>query len=164
MRKISPLARRALGLAPSVHHLSSRVTKGKQMFVELGDARSAWARRWNDLVLMHANDLGGYEMLSEAQLSICRRASAMECELEAMEGRMSAGQSIDIGQYARLTGCLCRMLDLIGVKRLAKPLDPTSELAKALEAYPAKPIDDDEPNDDEPLPIEEGFDREPGEA
>ena len=37
-------------------------------------------------------------------------------------------------------------------------------LAKAFEDY-ARAIDDDEPNDDEPLPIEEGLDRtEPGEA
>jgi hypothetical protein len=92
MRKISPLAKRALGLAPSLHHLSSRVTKGKQMFVSLGDARSAWARRWADLISRHAADLGAPETLSEAQLSLCRRASAMECELESMEARMSAGQ------------------------------------------------------------------------
>jgi hypothetical protein len=48
------------------------------------------------------------------------------------------------------------------------PLDqaarPTSELAKALEGYAGMPVDDDEPNDDEPLPIELGMDREPGEA
>jgi hypothetical protein len=80
-----------------------------------------------------------------------------------MEGRMSAGQPIDIGQYARLTGCLCRLLELVGIRRLAKPIDPLSDLAKALEAYPAKPIVDAEPSEDEPLPIEEGFDRsEPG--
>jgi hypothetical protein len=79
-----------------------------------------------------------------------------------MEGRMSAGQAIDIGQYARLTGVLCRLLELVGVKRLTKPLDPTSELAKAMEKYAGQAIDDD---DDEPLPIEEGFDKsEPGEA
>jgi len=77
VRKIWPLAQRALCLRP-VGHTSSRVTKGKQLFVELGDARSAWARRWNDLVLTHASDLGGYETLSEAQLSICRRVSALE--------------------------------------------------------------------------------------
>jgi hypothetical protein len=112
----------------------------------------------------HVADLGGPELLSEAQISICRRASAMECELEAMEARMSEGQPIDIDQYGRLTGRLCRMLELVGIRRLTKPLDPLSDLAKALEAYPAKAIDDDEPNDDEPLPIEEGFDREPGEA
>jgi len=43
-------------------------------------------------------------------------------------------------------------------KRLTKPIDPMSDLAKALEGA-AKSIDD-EPNDDEPLLIEEGLDRE----
>jgi hypothetical protein len=84
----------------------SQVTTGKRCFVDIGDGRSAWAKRWGDLILAHANDLGGLEMLSEAQLSICRRASAIECELEAMEGRMSASQVIDIAVYARLTGVL----------------------------------------------------------
>jgi hypothetical protein len=140
---------------------SSKVTTGHRMFAEGGDGRSVWGRRWRDLILAHANDLGGMELLSEAQISICRRAAAIECELEAMEARMSEGQPIDIGQYARLTGCLCRLLELI----VAKPLDPMSELAKALEGYAGTPVDDDEPNDEnEPLPIEEGFDREPGEA
>jgi hypothetical protein len=88
-----------------VGHNSSQVTKGRRMFVDpLADGRSVWARRWNDLVVTHANDLGGFDMLSEAQLSICRRASAIECELESMEGRMSASQPIDIAIYARLTG------------------------------------------------------------
>ena len=129
-----------------IGHNSSRVTKGKQMFVELGDARSAWARRWNDLVITHANDLGGLDMLSEAQISIIRRASAMECELEQMEARMSTGQPIDPDQYGRLEGRLCRLFELIGIKRRAKPLDPLSDLAKAIEDHVAAPVDDDEPN------------------
>jgi hypothetical protein len=41
--------------------------------------------------------------------------------------------------------------------RLTKPIDPTGELARALERYAATPIDDEEE-----LPIEKGFDREPG--
>jgi hypothetical protein len=98
----------------------------------------------------------------KAQVSIIKRASAMECELEAMEARMSEGQKIDLGQYARLTALLCRMLELVGIKRLTKPLDPQSELIKAMEAYAGQPIDDDD--EDEPLPIEVGMDREPGEA
>jgi hypothetical protein len=65
--------------------------------------------------------------------------------------------------YARLTGRLCRLLELIGVKRLTKPLDPTSELTKSLEDYAGMPVDDDS-DEVEPAPIEEGFDREPGEA
>jgi hypothetical protein len=127
----------------------------KRMFVEVGDGRSAWAVRWKGLILAHANDLGGPEMLSEAQISICRRSAAIECELEAMEGRMSAGQPLDVSQYARLTGVLCRLLELVGIKGRAKPLDPQSELIKALAPYAGMPIDDAD-DEDEPLPIEEG--------
>jgi len=133
---------------------SSLVTKGKRMFVEqLADGRTQWARRRNDLVLMHAGDLGGNETLSEAQISICRRVATLECELESMEGRMSAGVPIEIEVYGRLASRLCRTLELISVKRLARPLDPTSDLAKGLEAYAQKPVDDDEPDDDEPAAI-----------
>jgi hypothetical protein len=91
------------------------------MFVDLGDGRTAWARRWSDLTLAHANDLGGLEMLSEAQISICRRAAALECELESMEGRMSAGIPVEIEVYGRLASRLCRMLELIGIKALSAP-------------------------------------------
>jgi hypothetical protein len=76
----------------------SKVTNGSRAFVE-GDGRSPWARRWSDLIYAHVNDLGGPERISEAQLSICRRASAMECELEQMEGRMSTGEAVDTDQY-----------------------------------------------------------------
>jgi hypothetical protein len=62
---------------------SSKVTTGRRMFAEGGDGRTAWGRRWRDLCLSHANDLGGPELLSEAQVSI-RRVGAIECELEAM--------------------------------------------------------------------------------
>jgi hypothetical protein len=145
---------------------SSKATTGKRMFAEGGDGRSLWGRRWRDLVLAHIGDLGGPELLSEAQISICRRISAMECELEAMEARMSAGVPIDPDQYGRLAGRLCRMFELIGIHRLARPIDPLSDLAKGLRAYPTAPIDDDgDGSDDEPLPIEESLDKsEPGEA
>jgi hypothetical protein len=142
----------------------SKVTNGRMAFVE-GDGRSPWSRRWSDLVFAHACDLGGPEGLSEAQVSICRRASALECELERMEGQMSTGQSVDIEVYGRLTGRLCRLLELIGVRRLSKPLDPLSELAKAVEGYAVAPVDDDDDGDDnEPLAIEAAVDHEPGEA
>jgi len=146
-----------------INHNSSLVTKGKRVFVEqLADGRTQWARRWNDIVLLHADDLGGYETLSEAQLSICKRVATLECELEAMEGRKSAGLPVDIEVYGRLSGRLCRLLEMVGVKRAARAVDPTGELARAYEA--AVPIDDDG-DEDEPAPIEKGFDKnDPGEA
>jgi hypothetical protein len=46
--------------------------------------------------------------------------------------------------------------------RQARPIDPLSELAKALEAYPSKPIDDDGDDDgNEPLPSEAKVDPDP---
>jgi hypothetical protein len=124
--------------------LSSKVTTGRRVFVESGDGRSAWARRWKDLTIAHVNDLGAPDDLSEAQISICRRAATMEIKLEALEARMSEGQHVDIDQYSRLTGRLCQLFDLIGTKRSTKPVDPQSELVKAMQAYAGEPIDDDD--------------------
>jgi hypothetical protein len=150
------------GGAKAAKRRAIRGNPALRLFVEGGDLRSPWSIRWKNLILAHMNDLGGAEVLSEAQISICKRASAMECELEFLEARMSEGQDVDLDQYGRLAGRLCRMFEIIGIERLARPLDPTGELAKAFEGYAGKPVDDDE---DEPLPIEQGFDKsEPGEA
>ena len=90
---------------------SSLVTKGRRMFVDpLADGRSAWSRRWNDIVLLHAADLGGYETLSEAQISICKRVATLETQLESWEGHMSAGMPVNIELYGKLAGRLCRLL------------------------------------------------------
>jgi hypothetical protein len=66
----------------------SRVTTGRKVFVE-GDGNSRWARRYRDLIAAHCQDLGGVDLLSEAQLSLIRRASAIELELEQAEGKLS---------------------------------------------------------------------------
>jgi hypothetical protein len=67
----------------------------RNVFIEGGDGRGAWARRCNDVIFAHASDLGGPEALSEAQVSICRRVSAIECQLEAMEALMSQDQPVN---------------------------------------------------------------------
>jgi hypothetical protein len=63
---------------------SSKATTGRRIFAGGGDGRTVWGRRWRDLILAHMNDLGCAELLSEAQVSICRRVSAIECELDAI--------------------------------------------------------------------------------
>jgi hypothetical protein len=149
MGKVTPIH----SLHNSRSRRMSKVTTGHRLFVE-GDGRSAWALRWKDLILAHVSDLGSPETLSEAQISLIRRASAIECEIEAIEGRLSEGQPFDVHQYARLVGVLCRLFELVGIRRLAKPLDPQAELIKALAPYAGTPIDDDD-DEDEPPPIEE---------
>jgi hypothetical protein len=78
-------------------------------------------RRWKDLVELHINDLGGPSACSEAQLSLCRRISTTEVELERLEARMSEGDdTVDLDVYNRLAGNLRRKLESIGLKRVAK--------------------------------------------
>src|SRR5262249_24206434 len=59
--------------------------------------------------------LGGKDLLSEAQMSLVRRAAALGCELEQMEGRMSLGEQVDIDRFA-----LRRILETLGLERRAR--------------------------------------------
>lgn len=68
--------------------------------------------------------------MSEAQVSLCRRVAAIEIQLEQMEAKMSEGNlSVDMDQYGRLAGHLRRILESIGLKRVARPIDGANELA-----------------------------------
>jgi hypothetical protein len=116
--------------------LRSRVTNGRALFVA-GDGNSAWARRFRDLVVAHANDLGGSDLLSAAQLSLIRRASAIETELEQLEGRLSMGETIDLDVFTRAAGHLRRLFESLGIERRARDITPPSVrdyLASKLEA------------------------------
>jgi hypothetical protein len=97
----------------------SAVSNGRRLFVE-ADARSAWSRRYRDLIAAHSSDLGGADHLSEAQRSLVRRCSAIELELEAAECKLSQGLPVDMDIYARLTGHLRRVLETLGMERRAR--------------------------------------------
>jgi hypothetical protein len=97
----------------------SRVTTGRKVFVE-GDGNSRWARRYRDLIAAHCQDLGGVDLLSEAQTSLIRRASAIELELEQMEGKLSLGEQIDLDVFTRSASHLRRLFEVLGIKRLPR--------------------------------------------
>jgi hypothetical protein len=107
----------------------SAVTNGTRPFV-LGDGNSAWARRWGDILEAHASDLGGWPGLSEAQISLAKRASAIEVQLEQMEGAMSEGADVDLDKYTRAAGHLRRILETLGIERRAK--DVTEDLGQKM--------------------------------
>ena len=92
------------------------------MFVD-GDGNSAWTRRFKDLVAGHASDLGGYDILSEAQISLIRRCAAMEIQLEDFEGRMSKGEDVNLDLYTRTTGHLRRYLETLGTQRTPRDVN-----------------------------------------
>lgn len=102
---IASAARNRNGLPPPRQR--SAVTNGRRLFVD-GDGNSAWSRRYRDLVIDHSNDMGGAAVLSEAQKSLIKRASAIELELEQMEGKLSMGREIDLDKYTRAAGHLRR--------------------------------------------------------
>jgi hypothetical protein len=76
------------------------------------------SRRYHDLVVRHVEDLGGYDLMSEAQLSMIRRAAAIECELERLDGLLSNGIEINLDMYSRCAGHLRRMFETLGIERL----------------------------------------------
>ncbi len=111
--------------------LRSATTNGNRAFVQGGDGRGVWVSRWRDLVELHVSDLGGPEACSEAQLSLCRRIATTEVELERLEAKMSEGDdTVDLDLYNRLAGNLRRMLESIGLKRVARSVDAPPSLAQ----------------------------------
>ena len=110
-------------IARSVRNRSA-VTNRKRLFVE-GDGRSPWARRWRDLIELHAGDLGGIDVLSEAQFSLIKRAATIEVELELSEGRMSMGEEVDLDIFTRSVSHLRRILETLGIERRPRDITPT---------------------------------------
>lgn len=101
----------------------SSVTNGTKAFIE-GDGNSPWYRRFKDLLALHVEDLGGPELLSEAQISLCRRAATLEVELERIEGQLSLGNDADLDAYNRHAGGLRRILETLGVERVKRDVTP----------------------------------------
>ena len=99
--------------------LRSRVSNGKKAFVE-GDGRSPWARRWKDLIEAHVSDMAGLANLSQAQISLIKRASTIEIELEQIEGRLSLGRAADLATYATAASHLRRIFETLGIDRKAR--------------------------------------------
>jgi hypothetical protein len=97
----------------------SAVTSGRQLFIE-GDPHSAWSRRYHDLVVGHCNDAGGVAALSEARLSLIRRAASIECELERLDALLSTGAEVDLDSYGRASSHLRRLFETIGVERRSR--------------------------------------------
>ena len=70
-------------------------------------------------------------------LSLCRRASTLEIQLEQLECRMSEGVDVDVEMYGRIASHLRRILESIGIdERKARPVNDGSQ---ALSDYFSQP-------------------------
>jgi hypothetical protein len=110
---------------------------------------SRWARRYRDLIAAHVADLGGADILSEAQLSLIKRASAIELELEQAEGKLSMGEAVDLDSFTRAASHLRRLFEVLGLARRGRdvtlidgtveaPWSPMRERLRAEAAVAAK--------------------------
>ena len=107
----------------------SRVSNGKSLFADaVVDGRSTWARRLRDLLALHVSDLGGEDVVTAAEHSLCRRISTITVELEllerkfALKGKGAAAEDLDL--YLRAANSLRRLLESIGLKRVARDVTP----------------------------------------
>jgi hypothetical protein len=110
---------------PRLATIKSKVTNGCRVFAVGGDGRGAWTRRWKDIVALHVADGGGRDHMSEAMLSLCRRAATLEIQLEQLECCMSEGDDVDIEIYGRIASHLRRILETLGLNRVARDATPT---------------------------------------
>jgi hypothetical protein len=108
----------------------SKVTNGKRLFADMTvDGRSVWSRRFRDVMDLHITDLGGTDVVSTAEQSICRRIATLTTELELLELRFAqsgkGASAEDLDLYARISNSLDRKLQTIGLKRVARDVTPT---------------------------------------
>lgn len=101
----------------------SRVTNRKTLFV-VGDMRTAIARRYRDICEQIADDLGGFDALSEAQRQLVRRAAQLSTWCEVAESEASMGTPLKISEYTDATNTLARLLRTLGLKRLQRDITP----------------------------------------
>lgn len=105
----------------------SRVTNGSALFAQGGDGRGSWARRFRDVFELHQSDLGGEDVVSEAERSIVRRAAVLTVELERIEAKFAVGEgdATMLDLYQRTAGSLRRLLESVGLKRRARNITPS---------------------------------------
>ncbi len=115
----------------------SRVTNGNKL-LPLADGRSVTARRFRDLYEDIGSDPGGLDYLSEGQKQLTRRAAMLSAECERLEALAARGEAeFDVNTYVVMTNSLKRVFEVIGVKRVARPVnDGTNALVDYFAAPP----------------------------
>jgi hypothetical protein len=102
----------------------SAVANGSRLLDGL-DGRSAPARRYRDIAVAIATDLGGYDSLTEAQLQLVRSAAGLTVLREALDAKALNGERIDVGEYCRISNSLRRLLSTIGLDRTSRDVTPS---------------------------------------
>ena len=103
----------------SISKLRSAVTNGSQLLAGC-DHRSSRMRHLKDLIGGHVADLGGRDLISEAEFCLVRRAAILILELELLEAKFEANDGAKVQElecYQRVASSLRRLLESLGLKR-----------------------------------------------
>ncbi len=103
----------------------SRVSNGKDLFVGGVDGRSAYARRYRDILAQLTSDIGGDP--SEAKSIIVRRATQLAVWCEQAEADAAGGMALDLANYCTATNTLRRLLLDLGLERRMHDITPNIE-------------------------------------
>jgi hypothetical protein len=122
----------------SVMPITSRsaLTNGRRLSADV-DGRSAWARRFRDVLEGLFADLGGEDRATETQRTLIRRIATLVVESEIMESKMAAagtgaGQK-RLATYARCAGTMKRLLEHLDIERQAKDITPRDQTAAVIQ-------------------------------
>ena len=94
----------------------AKVTNGSKMVAGL-DGRSAVARRFRDLQISYADDLGGASVLTEAQRTLIAQTATLQVQAERVQAAVLRGEIVDSEQLTRLANSVARNLVRLGIKR-----------------------------------------------
>lgn len=97
------------------------------------DGRSATGRRYRDLCLSLADDLGGADKLSTAQAATVRQLAGVMVEAEGMQASIVRGEVVDREQLVRLANLQTRLIGQLGLRNV-KPKDEVPSLGAYLAA------------------------------
>ena len=81
------------------------------------DGRIAAARRYRDVAMALADDLGGQDKLSEPAKILVRQAAALTVQVEGLQSKIVAGDDVNLEQLTRLSNVLGRTIQRIGLKK-----------------------------------------------
>jgi hypothetical protein len=94
------------------------------------DGRSVDARRYRDVAIALADDLGGQDKLSESSKILVRQAAALTVQVEGLQSKIVAGADVDLEQLTRVANSLSRTLSRLGRKRAVRKLTVPEYLAQ----------------------------------
>jgi hypothetical protein len=110
----------------------SAVANGSTLWIDSVDGRSREARRFRDVYGDLVAHLGGTDYATELQKHLARRAAALVVWAEMAETRLAAGGDLDVQNYTTTANTLRRLLQDIGLQRVARDVTPSLEQYAAM--------------------------------